>query len=172
MSNCELPNLSPTGIEWLRSDSRSVAIPKATLVLELWKGEPPDDTYGGKAILDADGEPAFAEVLILRSFQGAGWNGVWVDTYRRSYRRSPNDIVPTLPRRAEEALQAIRAVAAPEARCWDVFCWRGSSFKFAEAKRRGRDRLRKSQILWCQAAIQAGFSSQDFLVVEWTVSAP
>jgi len=38
--------------------------------------------------LDYNGNPVFAEILILRILQEAGWNGVWVDTFRGKFLNS------------------------------------------------------------------------------------
>ena len=94
-----------------------------------------------------------------------------MDSYRRCYRRSYwGDTVLSLPRRPAAALEAIRAVAAKQARCWDVFCWRDDgAIVFAEAKRSGKDRIRESQVAWLRAALQAGWEASDFLIVQWSL---
>lgn len=38
-----------------------------------WTGKPSHDTYNGKPVLEFNGEPAFAELVILRTFEEAGW---------------------------------------------------------------------------------------------------
>jgi hypothetical protein len=58
-----------------------VSLPKSTPRFEQWTGEEPEDTYGGKEVLDSDGEPAFAEIRTLRLLEKAGWTGVWVDNF-------------------------------------------------------------------------------------------
>ena len=66
----------------------SVDVLRCRYPFRPWKGKPIRDTYGGKAVLEFDGKPVFAELAILGTIQKAGWDGVWVDTYRRKFRRS------------------------------------------------------------------------------------
>jgi len=70
-----LPNsLRPTSTIGFRlSEFRIVSVPKAVAVFQQWSGPPVADNYGGKAALDYAGEPLFAELVILRQFQSAGW---------------------------------------------------------------------------------------------------
>jgi hypothetical protein len=52
--------------------------------LRLQKWEAPFDgfTYGGKPIVDHDGNPVFAEFALLRMMLAdKTWDGVWVETY-------------------------------------------------------------------------------------------
>ncbi len=165
------PELCPTGSECIGKPPQDIAVPKATPSFRRWQGPVPGDSYGGKPILDANGEPAFAEVVILRALQRAGWDGVWVDTYRKSYRRSSwGDKVSSLPQEPAALLAEIRSIAEDQARCWDVFCWRSDgAVLFAEAKRAGRDRIRESQVAWFKAALHLGRRPREFLVVEWSL---
>jgi len=74
--------LKPQSIEEvLLPSGGTVKVPKALPTFEEWTGERIGDTYGGKTILNFDGEPVFAELAILRAFQSSGWDGVWVDTF-------------------------------------------------------------------------------------------
>jgi hypothetical protein len=63
-----------------------VTVAKFCCAFRKWEGAPIADDYGSKAVLDCEGEPLFAELAVLRRFQHHGWNGVWVDSYRRKYR--------------------------------------------------------------------------------------
>ena len=53
---------------------------------EAWRGPAIADTYGNKPVLDWHGEPLFAELVVLRQWQARGWDGVWVDSFRRQFR--------------------------------------------------------------------------------------
>lgn len=75
-----------TTIEIKLPSGRVVPIPKASPLFAPWTGELVSDTYGNKPILNINGKPAFAELAILRILQADGWDGVWIDTYRNSYR--------------------------------------------------------------------------------------
>ncbi len=165
--------LAPTTTEDIRLPSgNQVSIPKTQPTFELWKRPPIADTYGGKEVLSLNGEPVFAELLILRMLQNDGWSGVWVDAYRRKYRTSyfpANEV--ELADRPMAVLEAIYARAGKRTGCWDVFCWReGGEFMFAESKRQKHDRIRTSQQRWLEAAIQYGLPTSSFLIVESSVS--
>jgi hypothetical protein len=59
-------SLQPTTTETLTLPSgRSVAFSKATPTFAKWPGKFVGSTYGKKPILDFDGRPAFAEMVIL-----------------------------------------------------------------------------------------------------------
>ena len=143
-------------------------VPKYRLRLRAWKGVALEDTYGGKAVVEVDGEPLFAELAILRLLEADGWDGVWVDTYRRTFRRGlPGSPAAELPRQRRESFNAIVGENGGTRGCWDVFAWRGDVEVFAEAKRRGRDRMRPNQHRWLASALRAGVPVDAFGVVEW-----
>jgi hypothetical protein len=143
-------------------------VPKYWLRLHLWTGVVLEDTYGGKPVVEVDGEPLFAELAILRLLEADGWDGVWVDTYRRVFRRGlPGAPAAELPRQQRETFNAIVAENGGTRGCWDVFAWRGDVKVFAEAKRRGRDRVRRNQGCWLDSAVRAGVPVGAFAVVEW-----
>jgi hypothetical protein len=146
-----------------------VEIPKARPLFEKWTGESIPDTYNGKVILDSDGKPAFAELLILNTLKKDGWDGVWVDTYRNTYRTEywPKNSVK-LPPESEKLLNRIYEMAGSRKGCWDVFCWKKDSFIFAESKRRNHDKIRDTQISWLNAAFKCGLPLSSFLIVEWS----
>jgi hypothetical protein len=74
-------NLVPGASEPFRlEDGRVVEVPKVAPKFSTWTGPPPGDTFGGKASLDFNGRPAFAELAILWSFMESGWDGVWIDS--------------------------------------------------------------------------------------------
>src|SRR5689334_19441167 len=78
--------LKPTTTERIELPSGKVLrIAKSTPVFRPWIGKRIGENYGGKALLDFCGKPQFAELVILRLFEGEGWQGVWVDTYRKKY---------------------------------------------------------------------------------------
>ena len=83
-----VPSLKPTTIEtgWLPS-GRLAEIAKTITTFPAWRGVKPADRYGRKPVLNFGGRMAFAELAILWSLQREGWDGVWIDSYRRKYRR-------------------------------------------------------------------------------------
>src|ERR1035438_8950065 len=130
--------LQPTATERIELPSgKVVRIAKATPVFKLWTGRPVKDTYGGKAVLSFYRKPQFAELGILRIFERDGWEGVWVDTYRNNKFRTrfwpPNAVA--LPKDKESLLNLTYETAESEHGCFDVFCWKGRNYIFAESKR-------------------------------------
>jgi len=125
----ELPaTLRPTATEDLILPSgRRVAVAKSTPTFVPWSGTVPADTHGGKPLVDFDGRPAFAELAILWSLIAAGWDGVWIDSYRNMLRRGYWDSPPllALPQPYQDRLDRIIASAGRRGGAWDVFAWRG-----------------------------------------------
>jgi hypothetical protein len=166
--------LEPAGTERIiLPPGKAVKIAKATPVFKLWTGKPIKDTYGGKAVLSFYRKPEFAELGILRIFEHDGWQGVWVDSYRGKFRTRfwPANSV-SLPKDKELLLESIYEAAGKWAGCFDVFCWKGSNYIFAEAKRCGEDRIRDTQKRWLEAAIKCGVPRQSLLFIEWEISNP
>jgi len=160
----EVINL-PSGIK--------VQIPKTKPLFELWSGEAISDSYGNKTVLNFNNEPAFAELVILGSFLNDGWQGVWVDTFRRKYRTTCHPLnAVTLPTSQQEFLQSIFQRAGSRNGCWDVFCWKEETQVFAESKRFKHDSIRDTQSQWLEAALDRGLSNASFLVVEWSIKKP
>ena len=58
---------------------KRVEIPLIQPSFRRWAGPPIEDDYGGKPVLEHNGKPAFAELVILRLLEEEGWEGVWVD---------------------------------------------------------------------------------------------
>lgn len=156
----------------LLTSRRFVDLPKACVTFDPWGGESPKTRYGGKALLDWKGELVFAELAILRAFQSAGWDGCWVDTYGGKYRVGywGDAVVRDIPTKAAGLLRRIQVSSGQRSGCFDVFCWKDEEVRFAEAKRKGRDRIRDTQRRWLEAALGVGLSTEDFLVVEWSIA--
>lgn len=153
------------------SSGHAVDLPKATPAFELWHGALPGDTYGGKTVLDVGGEPVFAEIAILRLLQRTGWSGVWVDTFRRTYRRSywREGETITLPEKVQRLIDTIEMENGSASGCFDVCAWTEVDVLFAEAKRKGHDRIRQTQKRWIDSALKAELPLDALLVVEWSI---
>lgn len=158
-------------IPLILSNGNEVSIPSVQIQFDHWRGEIPKDTYGKKQILNYRGDKFFAELLILEFFKENGWEGVWVDTYRRRYVSSywPLKTKP-LPPKQKIYLEEIYRIKGSRSGCFDVYCWKQDSLVFAESKRRGLDHIRKSQKEWISAALQTGITELDLLIVEWTLA--
>lgn len=146
----------------------SVDVPRCEFLFRRWEGKPIPDTYGGKALIEFDRKPIFAELAILGTLQRVGWDGVWVDTFRRKFRRGmPNDCC-NLPAHAQELYDRIRkANKGRTSGCFDVFAWQGENYLFVESKRRSQDAIRATQKAWIEAALQAGVPADSLLICEW-----
>jgi hypothetical protein len=79
--------LKPTSTQEIELPSGTCSrVPKCSPAFRPWCGPEIQDTYNGKQLLDVGGKPAFAELAILWALREAGWDGVWIDTYRRVFR--------------------------------------------------------------------------------------
>jgi hypothetical protein len=143
----------------------------------------PRDTKGGKWLIDVDGEPAFAEIAILRALEAEGWEGRWIDnyplppTFRTAYWddawNSLSRSVADMPLKGHP-LEVYRAICGEAGDpsgggAWDVNAWRGREMVFVEAKRfRSSDGIDEAQLRWLAAGRRLGIPRQCFLFIEWT----
>src|SRR5712664_2417628 len=95
-----------------------------------------------------------------------GW--VWVDTYRRKFRRSMPPECCELPLHAQELYDRIRrANGGKPSGCFDVFAWKGGDYLFVESKWKSEDIVRRTQKAWVEAALDSGVSLDSLLICEW-----
>ncbi len=148
-----------------------ISIPKYFLRFKQWVGDSIPNTYNNKAVIDWNGEPVFAELAVLRLFQSNGWNGVWVDSYRRKYRVGLPDVVEPvdLPSKQADLVSDLRRQTGRFGGCWDVLVWKGSKTVFLELKRQKKDAIQNSQIEWLAAALNIGLEPENFGLVEWVI---
>jgi hypothetical protein len=153
------------------SSGVKVSIQKYFLNFEEWKGEPIPNTYNGKAVINWNGEPLFAELAVLRLFQSHGWEGVWVDSYRRKYRVGLPDVAEPidLPEKQRLLIESIRSKTGRSGGCWDVFVWKGEEILFIELKRQKKDAIKDSQRLWLEECLKNTFKTKDFALLEWNI---
>jgi hypothetical protein len=155
-------------VELTLPSGKSVAIPRCSYRFIQWRGTPILDTYGGKAVLNSADTPVFAELAILSVLQKAGWHGVWVDTYRRKFRRSMPPECCSLPSHAQELYDRIcRANRGKTSGCFDVFAWKDGNYLFVESKRKSKDSIQKTQKAWVEAALASGIPLDSLLICEW-----
>jgi hypothetical protein len=75
------PSLRPLDMMSVTLPSgRGVALPRCRPTFRKGLRAVPFD-YGGKPLIDHDGETVFAELAILRLLLATGWDGVWVEVY-------------------------------------------------------------------------------------------
>jgi hypothetical protein len=162
------------------SGGETLEIRRAKTAFRSWPHEIMIDTFGGKPVLDVNGEQTFAEVAIVRLFRPAEWNARWLESYaaRGSWPRvlsqwHPGGIkfcedVIIEDERVRTTIQSIiDANGGKCSGCWDAVAWSEDRIVFCEAKRSKRDRLSETQRGWMQAALRAGFTAEHFLVLEW-----
>ena len=153
------------------SSGEQIPIQKYFLTFTPWIGAPIPNTYNGKAVIDWNGEPLFAELAILRLFQSHGWNGVWVDSYRRKYRIGLPDVVEPIEllEKQERLIDSIRSKTGRSGGCWDILAWKGDTVLFIELKRSKKDRVQTSQTQWLEASLDSSLNVEDFALVEWNI---
>lgn len=151
---------------------KQILIQKYFLNFNQWKGTPILNSYGNKAVIDWNGEPLFAELVVLRLFQSNGWEGVWVDSYRRKYRVGLPDIVSPINLSAEyeELINTIRTKTGRSGGCWDILLWKDSKILFIELKRRKKDSIQDSQKLWLEYSLAYGLLPSNFALIEWELN--
>ncbi len=138
-----------------------------------WRGTPPACSYGRKPAVEFAGQGVFAEIVIVRLCQQAGWDALWASTYGglRYFDQQPladRSNTATAPGHLDKMVHRIaEAKDGKVAGTFDVIAWRGDEFRFIEAKRSGRDRVRETQIQWLAAALDLGFDIGDFMLFEW-----
>lgn len=162
--------LKPNSFCILPINGTSQKIGMATPILPPWVGVKPNDTYGGKPIVNLNGTPTFAELFLLECMRSNGWQGAWIDSYKQKYRVhyfEPRE-VPGLPDEPRKVLSRILGHSNFPKSCWDLVCWKGrDKLVFVEAKRKSKDKIRDSQIQFIERALSNGLHPNQFLIVEW-----
>jgi hypothetical protein len=125
-------------------------------------------TYTAKPLVTFQGAAMFGELAVLRWLEVDGWSGVWLDTVhaRRCWREMPTRSDPVmLPAGAQRLYDAIVAENGGRASgAFDVMAWRGAQVIFVEYEGPG-DRPNRNAPGWVEAALRAGVSANDLLVV-------
>lgn len=154
------------------SSGEQISIQKYFLIFTQWKGASIPNTYNNKPVIDWNGEPVFAELAVLRLFQSHGWEGVWVDSYRRNYRVGLPDVIEPieLPEKQKQLIESIRTKTGRSGGCWDVFVWKGDTMLFIELKRQRKDTIRETQIQWLEKSLDYGLMTKNFAFIEWVTS--
>ncbi len=148
----------------------NIEIRKSFQELPIWTGVEIEDTYGNKPVLDYKGTPLFAELFALKMFKEKGFNGVWADTYRQTFRTElPEKKEPkiTLPDFVKNQLDQINPDNTLSG-TWDLILWKDNEIKFVELKRKGKDKIRQTQIDFLDRATKYGIPIENFEIFEWT----
>lgn len=154
----------------------SIDIPMCHPTFSMWKGTAPAFDFGNKPVLDFQGKPAFAELVILRLLQAYGWEGAWIETYGGIHylQDMPADWKlqsghVAIPAEREALLKRIWEKGKTTA-CFDVMVWKDDQILFCEAKRKKKDRLTDAQYKFIEGALECGIRPEQFLIVEWDIA--
>jgi hypothetical protein len=150
------------------------AVKVSTFVLQFdsWQGAPVETTHGLKPVIDFDGTPLFAERAIWRLLRVGGWEGPWVDSWRKAFRNCMRPRCCDLPQHAETLLNRVNSGQRWCAGCPDLLTWRGEKYLFTEAKWRGRDKIGKKQKAWLESALDSELALESFVRFEWGFRRP
>lgn len=149
-------------------------LPTCRPIFSEWKGPRPNFDYGKKPILEYDGAPYFAELVILRLLLNAGWDGVWVGAYGghhylrtmpRGWNLQSEQVL--IPQDKERFLQRIWTMGKTTA-CFDVLAWHDNQILFFEGKRARKDQLTAAQLKFIEGALACNISPDSMIIVEWT----
>ena len=172
--------LVPDSFENFIVNEKIVQIPKCRIELNNWKGIPLNFTFGGKAVVDFENSPMFAELAIMNMFKNDGWNSRWIETYGKpklkpifltgwideNYKSQINNPVDST--KVEGLLNLIAQNNKNNfSGCWDVIAWKNDDIIFAESKRMKKDSIRTTQNKWLESSLISGFTEENFLLVEW-----
>ncbi len=158
----------------------STPIPQRDLLFHAWSGNPLAHTFGGKAVIDFEGLPMFAELAIAETLKKEGHSTRWAETYGRGNKLPlfltewldrPYGEQKDVPIAEQWILNILAGIASLNngsyAGCWDVLAWKGDKLLFVESKRNKRDSVRDSQVAWLVAGLEYGLTPENFLVVQW-----
>ena len=172
-SPAQIPaSLAKCGQEKLFADEHAeILVDKYCATFHPYQGEEQIYTYGNKAIVVDQGKPTYAEFAALSLFREEGWNGMWVDGYRRRKRSSLLEDAQ-YPESIRDLLNSLSSRTGRTGGVFDLILWRDQMIMFMELKRSKRDRINQNQIDWVKAALSYGIDLHCFGVLEWQLSAP
>jgi hypothetical protein len=165
----------------LSLSDRAFDVPKVSLTFTAAPSHDLGDRFGGKPVIRYDGTAMFAEVAIQRMLTHANWQARWIETYGRpnmdplvmkkwtkgAARDQANEPIDSAFV-SNLLLEIATRNGSSYSGCWDIVGWSGERVVFFESKRKARDRIRSTQVRWLLAGLEAGLSTEDFVVVEWS----
>ena len=130
-----------------------------------------DARYAAKPLVLLEKQAWFPEIALLAIFARRGWQGVWSDAAHRKY----FDKMPTQSKGVSLTTHINQLLARiaenngmTRSGCWDLILWENRTVAFVAVKSAARGvELRDAQVGWLKAALKAGLSIAQFLVVEW-----
>ena len=148
---------------WSLSRSGVVSVRVLCAEFDRWNGPPPASTWR-KPVVGPPARP-FAELAVAHELAQAGWVSGWVHRSGHYLSAWEPRLRSNFPTEALGLIAEISAVSREKAGCWDVYAWRDGMPLFAELKW-PRDRIRPSQRIWMDSAIQLGVSPDCFFLVD------
>jgi hypothetical protein len=125
-------------------------------------------SYVSMPLVTFSGAAMFGELALLRWLEVDGWDGVWLDTVhdRKAWRHMPTRSSPvTLPPQAQALYDRIvEANGGRASGAFDVMAWRGDHIIFVEYVG-PHEKAHRNQRAWIDAALAAGVSANDLLIV-------
>jgi hypothetical protein len=172
--------LQPDSYESHTINGEKVQIPVVHLEFKKWQGEPIADTFGGKGLIDYEGIPMFAELVIMKTAIANGWQARWIEAYAmkggKPYHFSAwgDGSIKTQiqdPIQDQSPLESLELIASQNSSsfygCWDVIIWSGERVIYIEAKRIKQDRMRITQDRWLESGLKAGLDQSNFVIAWW-----
>jgi len=157
----------------------AVALPKAKRTVEVltilreersWAGPVPASlrSIPNKPALQFDGQPTWAEFILLRLLEGDGWNGAWVKNWHGlAFWRNACEVVELSLLASALFRQIQKRLGGRGGGGWDILASRGDEVLFIESKQHKRDRLGPTQKIWIESALDEGVPLSSFAIVEW-----
>ena len=134
--------------------SKILDISTIEMTFPKWEGEPFNNSFGKKPLLNLEGIPMFAEFAIQTLTSVNGWSSRWISTYAALKDKprflsewvdkpiSKQAISPIDDEQANNLLQRIATRNGNNySGYWDVFAWNKSNYLFLEAKRSKKDKI-------------------------------
>ena len=146
-SPAQIPaSLAKCGQEKLFADEHAeILVDKYCATFHPYQGEEQIYTYGNKAIVVDQGKPTYAEFAALSLFREEGWNGMWVDGYRRRKRSSLLEDAQ-YPESIRDLLNSLSSRTGRTGGVFDLILWRDHKSK---SNRLGES----SSLLWHRPAL-------------------
>jgi hypothetical protein len=151
----------------LPSTRRVVQVPVYPRTEVPWTDAPPREAgvIPNKRLYALDGSPIYAELLVVRLLERAGWNAAWRKTWNGvAYWRDVSEKVE-LGALASSIVEQVTRQAGYEG-SWDIVAWRARELRLLCSRPAGGQRVTAYMADWLDAALRMGVPLGCFAVVE------